>query len=73
MLYGLNLRDTILAEGKVQYESNSFEISIPDLTNSYFNRFLIKGEYIRINKEKDMLFRHNEQYWRLGMDRLIKK
>ena len=44
--------------------SNSFEISIPDLTNSYFNRFLINGEYIRVNKEKNVLFWHNEQYWK---------
>ena len=46
--------------------SNFFEISIPDLTNSYFNRFLIKGEYIRVGKEKYILFWNNEQYWKLG-------
>jgi len=46
--------------------SNSFDISIPDLTNSYFNRFLINGEYIKISKEKDVLFWHDEQYWKLG-------
>jgi hypothetical protein len=46
--------------------SNSFEISIPDLTNSYFNRRLINGEYIRVGKEKDVLFWHNEEYWKLG-------
>lgn len=43
--------------------SNSFEIFIPDLTNSYFNRYLINGEYIRVNREKDILFWHNEKYW----------
>ena len=49
--------------------SNFFEISIPDLTNSYFNRFLINGEYIRVNKDKDVLFWRNEQYWRVGVFR----
>jgi len=42
--------------------SNSFEISIPDLTNSYFNRYLINGEYIKVSKEKDVLFWQNEDY-----------
>ena len=46
--------------------SNSFVISIPDFTNSYFNRFLINGEYIKVSKEKDVLFWHDEQYWKLG-------
>lgn len=43
-------------------DSNSFKIFIPDLTNSYFNRFWIKGEYIKVNTEKDVLFWHNEKY-----------
>jgi hypothetical protein len=42
--------------------SNSFDIFIPDLTNSYFNRFLINGEYIKVSKEKDVLFWHNRKY-----------
>jgi hypothetical protein len=46
--------------------SNSFEISIPDLTNSYFNRYLIEGDYIRVDKERDVLFWHNEKYTRFG-------
>jgi hypothetical protein len=46
--------------------SNSFEISIPDLTNSYFNRYLINGEYMRMNKERNVIFWHNEQYWKFG-------
>jgi len=46
--------------------SNFFEIYIPDLTNSYFNRFLINGEYIRVGKEKNVLFWHNEQYWKFS-------
>ncbi|GHV36610.1 hypothetical protein FACS1894178_8010 [Bacteroidia bacterium] len=48
--------------------SNHFEISIPDLSNSYFNRYLINGEYIRVGKEKDVLFYHNEQFWKIGRD-----
>jgi hypothetical protein len=46
--------------------SNSFEIFIPDLTSSYFNRYFINGEYIRVDKEKDVLFWHNEKYWKIG-------
>jgi len=46
--------------------SNSFDIFIPNLTNSYFNRFQIRGEYIRVSKEKDMLFWDNKKYWKLG-------
>lgn len=44
--------------------SNSFKIYIPDLTNSYFNRYLINGEYIRVSKNRDILFFHNEKYTR---------
>jgi hypothetical protein len=43
-------------------KANTFEIFIPDLTNSYFNRILINGEYIKVNQDKDMLFWHNERY-----------
>lgn len=47
-------------------DSNSFEISIPDLTNSYFNRYLINGEYIKVDKDRDRLFWQNEIYTRFG-------
>ena len=46
--------------------SNSFKISIPDLSNSYFNRFWINGEYLRVSEDKSVLFWHNEKYTRLG-------
>lgn len=45
--------------------SNSFKISIPDLSNSYFNRFLISGEYIKVDKDRGVLFWHNEKYTRI--------
>jgi len=47
-------------------DSNSFEIFIPDLTNSYFNRFFINGEYLKIDTEKNVIFWHNEKYIKHG-------
>ncbi len=46
--------------------SNSFEIFIPDLTNSYFNRLVINGEYLKVEKDKSGLYWRNERYWKFG-------
>lgn len=45
--------------------SNTFDIFIPDLTNSYFNRCLINGEYLKIDINENELMWHNELYFKL--------
>jgi len=67
--YLKNVRFSSFQNTARNINSNSFVISIPDLTNSYFNRFLINGEYIKVNKEKGILFWNNEQYQKIGMGR----
>ena len=51
--------------------SNSFEISIPDLTNSYFNRRLVDGEYIKVDEDRDRLYWNNERHRRCDVDYYI--
>lgn len=46
----------------IHTDINTFNIFIPDLSNSYFYRYLINGEYLFVRDDKQLILWRNEKY-----------
>lgn len=51
--------------------TNSLLITIPDLTNSYYARYFIDGEYVKV--DKNILFWRNRAYKKISNDLITPK